>query len=170
LASFEREIYLSFKYTMPQAYFRRIYDRHYTGLKPFDFELFYQGFFFALEAKHQKGRLSLRRIHPHQKESLEKIMKNGGLSYFLIRIEDPKKFQNKFRAFVLYYPTFVVMIEELSKRSCNAQDLENYAEYEAKRIRIKEKYYGWSFPEFFEKVVRKGENVRFERRDENTKL
>ena len=159
MASFEREIFLSFKHGMPQSYFRRIHDKHNTGEKPFDFEVFYQAFFFAIEAKHQKGRLGLRRIHPHQKEAMEKIMANGGISYFIIRIEDPKKFRGKFRAFVIHYDTFHKMMEEIDKKSCNAKDLEIYAEYEAERLKLEKSKYGWSFPVFFEEVAKQGKNV-----------
>ena len=50
MPTFEREIYYSFKFLMPQSYFRRIHDKYNTGQKPFDFEVFYQGLFFAIEA------------------------------------------------------------------------------------------------------------------------
>ena len=159
MPTFEREIYYSFKFTMQGAYFRRIHDKYNTGQKPFDFEVFYQGFFFAIEAKHQKGRLNLSRIHPHQKEAMEKIMRNGGFSYFIIRIEDQKKTRGKFRAFVIHYETFITMMEEIGKKSCNAHDLESYSEYEAVRGKVSERYYGWTFHEFFEEVVRRGRNV-----------
>jgi len=159
MPTFEREIYHSFKFTMQGAYFRRIYDKYNTGLKPFDFEVFYQGFFFAIEAKHQKGRLNLSRVHPHQKEAMEKIMRNGGFSYFIIRIEDTKKTRGKFRAFVIHYETFLKMMEEIGKKSCNAHDLESYSEYEAERGKVSKLYYGWTFHKFFEEVVSRGRNV-----------
>ena len=166
MPTFEREIYHSLKFTMTRAYFRRIHDRYNTGLKPFDFEIFYLGFFFAIEAKHQKGRLNLSRIHPHQKEAMEKIMRNGGFSYFIIRIEDQKKARGKFRAFVIHYETFLKMMEEIGKKSCNAHDLENYSEYEAERVKVSERYYGWTFHKFFEEVVRRGKNISLREREE----
>ncbi len=168
MPTFEREIFISFKYLMSQAYFRRIHDKFNTGLKPFDFELFYEGFFFGIEAKHQKNRLDLSRIHPHQKEAMEKILRNGGLSYFIIRIENPKMTRGKFRAFVIHYSTFIKMMLEIDKKSCNAKDLEFYAEYEAERLTLDKKkgYYGWSFNIFFERVVRKGANLRLRNGEE----
>jgi len=168
MPTFEREIYNSFKFRMSHAYFRRIYDKYNTGLKPFDFSVFYKGLFFAIEAKHQKGRLNLSRIHPHQKEAMEKIMKNGGFSYFIIRIEDPKKKQKKFRAFIIHYDTFQTMMKEIDKKSCNATDLGQYAEYEARREKVSDRYYGWSFSEYFEEVARQGKNVRIEREEKTT--
>ena len=48
---------------------------------------------------------------------------------------------------------------EIGKKSCNAHDLECYAEYEAERRKVSERYYGWTFPVFFEEVARQGKNV-----------
>ena len=130
----------------------------YTPQKPFDFELFYRGLFFALEAKHQKSHLSFNRIKTHQLESMKLVEDNGGYSFFLIRIEDLKKTQDKFRAFIISRKRIVSLMKESNKSSCNASELKRWAEFEAARIRLSsEKYtYTWNFPVFFEEFVQKG--------------
>jgi len=129
-ATFEREIFVGFKYYFPKAFFVRIYDMQYTPLKPFDFVLFQGGFFFGIEAKHQKGHLDFRRIKEHQIDHLKTVEENGGFAFFIIRIEDPKKAQKKFRAFVISKERLKFMEKEISKKSCNVKDLEKYAEFE----------------------------------------
>jgi len=128
----------------------------HTPQKPFDFELFYRGYFFALEAKHQKSHIDFRRIKPHQLESMRLVEVNGGFSFFLIRIEDPKKVQDKFRTFVISRKRLVSLMKKSNKSSCNASELQDNAEFEAKRIRLSSEKYTWNFPEFFEEFVRKG--------------
>ena len=156
MASFEREIFIAFKDYLPTAYFRRIYDMMHTPQKPFDFELFYRGYFFGIEAKHQQSHLDFRRIKPHQLENMRQVEQNGGFSFFIIRIEDPKKAQKKFRAFVISRKVMEEHMEESTKASCNAADLEKIAEFEAKRERLPDGRYTWNFPEFFTEFVRTG--------------
>jgi len=156
LASFEREIFIAFQDFLPTAFFQRIYDMRYTPQKPYDFELFYQGYYFGLEAKHQKMHLDLRRIKDHQRANMKKVRQNGGYSFLLIRLEDPKKAQKKFRAFIISLEQFEQMEMETTKKSCNAKDLEVYAEFEAERIRLPSKKYTWNFPEFFIDFVKRG--------------
>ena len=81
---------------------------------------------------------------------------NGGFSFFLIRIEDPKRTQDKFRAFVISRKRLVSLMENSGKSSCNAAELQENAEFVAKRIRLSSDKYTWNFPEFFEEFVRKG--------------
>lgn len=128
----------------------------HTPQKPFDFELFYKGYFFAIEAKHQKSHLDFRRIKEHQLEHMRGVEENGGYAFFIIRIEDEKKTLGKFRAFVISRDKLVEMREVSNKASCNATDLEEWAEFEAERIRLPSKKYTWNFPEFFTEFVRKG--------------
>jgi penicillin-binding protein-related factor A (putative recombinase) len=156
MATFEREIFIAFQDYLPTAFFRRIYDMRHTPQKPFDFELFHRGFFFAIEAKHQKSHLDFRRIKPHQLEHLHRVEENGGFSFFLIRIEDAKKVHDKFRAFIISLSRMEQMMEEIPKVSCNAGDLEKWAEVESTRIRLPSKKYCWDFPAFFEKFVSTG--------------
>ena len=134
----------------------RIYDMQFTPQKPFDFALFMKGIFFAIEAKHQKSHLDFRRIKPHQFEHMRKVVKNGGGSFFIIRIEDPKRTHEKFRAFVISLEKMEELMETSTKQSCNAKDLEKWAEFEAKRIRLPSQKYTWNFPMFFEKFIQKG--------------
>ncbi len=129
--------------------------RH-TPQKPFDFELFYKGYFFGIEAKHQKSHLDFRRIKVHQLEHMKRVEENGGFAFFIIRIEDVKKTQDKFRAFVISRKKMVEMMEESSKVSCNATDLKVWAEFEATRVRLPSKKYTWDFPDFFSEFVRTG--------------
>jgi len=136
----------------------RIYDMQFTPQKPFDFALFVKGIFFAMEAKHQKSHLDFRRIKPHQLENMRKVVTNGGVSFFIIRIEDPKKTHDKFRAFVISLEKMEELMETSSKVSCNAQDLEEWAEFEAERIRLPSQKYTWDFPKFFERYIQKGWN------------
>ncbi|MCK4613377.1 MAG: Holliday junction resolvase RecU [Thermoplasmata archaeon] len=128
----------------------------HTPQKPFDFELFYKGYFFALEAKHQKSHLDFRRVKAHQLESMRSVEVNGGFAFFFIRIEDPKKTHDKFRAFIISRKHLKKLIEESPKASCNAKELEGIAEFEAERIKLPAGEYTWNFPEFFQEFVRKG--------------
>lgn len=130
----------------------------YTPEKPFDFVLFDGGMFFGLEAKHQKSHLDFRRIKDHQLEHLRKVEENGGYAYFIIRIEDPKKAQKKFRAFIISMKKLLLMKDEIGKKSCNVQDLEKYAEFEGSRIKLPNGNYTWNFPEYFSEVR---ENPKF---------
>lgn len=129
--------------------------RH-TPQKPFDFELFYKGYFFGLEAKHQKTHLDFRRIKPHQLENMRQVEKNGGFSYFIIRIEDVKKTHDKFRAFIISRARLEKLVEVCGKASCNVVDLQGAAEFEADRIKLPNGKYTWNFPEFFIEFVKKG--------------
>lgn len=156
MATFEREIFIAFQDHLPTAFFRRIYDMRHTPQKPFDFELFYKGYFFALEAKQQRSHLDFRRIKPHQFDHLRRVEENGGYSFFLVRIEDPKKSMDKFRAFVISLDRMEEMIREIPKASCNAGDLRTWAEMEAERVRLSPDRYCWNFPVFFEEFVRTG--------------
>lgn len=128
----------------------------HTPQKPFDFELFYKGLFFGLEAKHQKSHLDFRRIKAHQLENMRMVEQNGGYSFFIIRIEDVKKTHDKFRAFIISRQRLEEHMEESPKASCNARDLEEVAEFEAKRIRLPNGNYTWNFPEFFIEYVKRG--------------
>lgn len=154
-SSFEREIFVSFNEGLPQAHFVKHYDRRHVGQRPFDFEIFYRGCFFALEAKHAADRLPLRRFHPHQRAALAKVVANGGRAFVIIRIEDTKKIQNKFRAFAITPDRLLALAAASNKRSVNVADLaEGYegipgAEYEAKRTKFGPRY-GWDFALFFE--------------------
>jgi len=156
MATFEREIFITFRDYLPTAFFMRIYDMQYTPQKPFDFVLFIQGIFFGIEAKHQKSHLDFRRIKSHQLENMSQVETNGGHSFFIIRIEDEKKTHDKFRAFVISLAKLVELMEKSTKVSCNARDLEEWAEFEAKRIRLPSGRYTWNFPEFFEEFAKKG--------------
>jgi len=144
MVTFEREIFISFQYYLPTAFFQRIYDMRYTPQKPYDFELFYKGIYFGMEAKHQKSHLDFRRVKDHQRENMEKVEKNGGYSFFLIRLEDVKKVQKKFRGFLISRKRFEELEAEIPKKSCNATDLEKYAEFEAERIRLPSNKYAWN--------------------------
>lgn len=146
--TFEREVFISLKEGMKEAYFRRIYDMKFTPEKPFDFELFFDNKFIALEAKHEKGRLRFRNIKRHQIENLKKIERNGGISFFLVRIEDEHKKVNKFRCFIVKLSDMLYLKETVGKVSANADDLEKIAVYEAKRKKFNKKY-GWDFSNFF---------------------
>lgn len=148
-ATFEREIFIAFKDYFPKAFFVRIYDMQYTPQKPFDFVLFEGGIFYGIEAKHQKSHLDFRRIKEHQWEHLQKVEDNGGNAFFIIRIEDPKKAQKKFRGFVISMDQLKIMRDEIGKKSCNANDLEKYAEFEGERIKLPNGKYTWNFPEYF---------------------
>ncbi len=121
----------------------------YTPQKPFDFVLFNGGSFFGIEAKHQKNHLDFRRIKEHQLEHLKQVHDNGGDAFFIIRIEDTKKTQGKFRGFVISMDRLLTMKEEIGKKSCNEKDLEKYAEFEGTRIKLPNGKYTWDFPEYF---------------------
>lgn len=150
--TFEREVFISFKYGMTNAYFRRIYDMKYTPEKPFDFELFYKGKFIVFEAKHEKGRLRFRNIKRHQIENMKKVEKNGGQAYFLVRIEDEKKSLNKFRCFVVKLSDMLCLKGTTGKVSANANDLAQIAIYESNRAKFNGKY-GWDFYNYFLDLV-----------------
>lgn len=145
---FEREIFISFTQGLSEAYFRRIYDMKYTPEKPFDFELYYKGNFIVFEAKHEKGRLRFRNIKRHQIENMKKVERNGGIAYFLVRIEDEKKALNKFRCFVVKLSDMLCLKGTGGKVSANANDLVEIAVYEAKREKFKGRL-GWDFYKFF---------------------
>ncbi len=166
-SSFEREVYVSFTEGLPRAHFVKHYDRRHVGQRPFDFEIFYRGCFFGLEAKHAADRLPLRRFHPHQQEALARVVDNGGLAFVIIRIEDTKKVQNKFRAFVITPDRLLALAAAADKRSVNATDLgEGYdnapgADYEAGRVKFGARY-GWDFALFFEEQAEKMRTMRRE--------
>jgi len=134
---------------MPHAFFRRIYDMRHTPNKPFDFELFFNAMFIAIEAKHQRDRLDFRRIKSHQMLNLEKVEANGGYSFLIIRIENTKLHSNKFRAFIVPFPIMKEYMENSSKASANAGELETMAAFEARRYRNESGTYMWNFNEFF---------------------
>ena len=150
MASFEREIFQSISTTMPGAFFRRIYDMRHTPNKPFDFELFHRAMFIALEAKHQKDRLDFRRLKSHQMANLELVEDNGGYSFFLVRIEDSKLHQKKFRAFIVPFNAMKNHMEKSEKSSINAEELEELSVFEASRYRHENGSYLWNLNEFFE--------------------
>jgi len=166
-STFEREVFVSFTEGLPQAHFVKHYDRRHVGQRPFDFEIFYRGCFFGLEAKHAADRLPLRRFHPHQQEALARVVDNGGLAFVIIRIEDTKKTLNKFRAFAITPDRLVGLGKAANKRSVNAKDLaEGYedtpgAQYEAKRVKFGARY-GWDFALFFEEQADSTREMRRE--------
>ncbi len=154
-SSFEREVYVSFAEGLPQAHFVKHFDKRHAGRRPFDFEVFYRGCFFALEAKHAADRLQLRRLHPHQKEALARVVDNGGYAFVLIRIEDTKKTLNKFRAFAITPHRLEGLAAAGNKTSVNARDLAEGlgsapgADYKARRTKFGDRY-GWDYALFFE--------------------
>ena len=48
------------------------------------------------------------------------------------------------------------LMETSTKQSCNAKDLEGWAEFEAERIRLPSQKYTWNVPMFFERFIQKG--------------
>ncbi len=154
-STFEREIFVSFTEGLPQAHFVKHYDRRHVGQRPFDFEAFYRGCFFGIEAKHAADRLQLRRFHPHQRAALARVVRNGGLAFVLIRIEDTKKVMNKFRAFAITPDRLIALAAAANKVSVNANDLGEGledvppAEFEATRVKFGARY-GWDYALFFE--------------------
>lgn len=166
-SSFEREIFTSFSEGLPGAHFVKHYDRRHVGQRPFDFEIFYRGCFFGLEAKHAADRLQLRRFHPHQRTALARVVANGGLAFVIIRIEDTKKVQNKFRAFAITPDRLLALAAAANKQSVNASDLAEGcaeapgADYEATRVKFGPRY-GWDFALFFEEQADKMRTMRRE--------
>jgi len=92
----EAKFSAQFRTELKEFYGDRIFvqlfpDMMRTGKKPFDFFVIYRKEFFGFECKAVKGKtFNVKRIAPHQTESLQRIEDAGGYGRFLIYFKEEK--------------------------------------------------------------------------------